>query len=326
MHTGCLLIALATVGVETGWQPLDRGGLEYIIQIEPSLLDALRSGEAITSEIPPAVEGVRRYRIVVGRDPVPRVGANRSPLPAGPAPDPPQASTGNRPAAAAEPARYPGMESAPLVQAEHTGDPSIAPALPPPPAEDERPQIDPRLPAPPDSQFEDHTHKADGTHKTDQQPSVTLPGNHDRPPASERPSAGVAFPDLPRGGVPLSGETAPVGERQATPPAFTRPGRPDGPPPQHDAGTAPAGKKPDPHMKKPAHQAEHVPPKASPAEPIAETPDRRAADSASPATASKPWMPLFFTLIALFASIGGNVYLGWIAWDSRQHYRQIAQR
>ncbi len=42
-----LVVCLATVvvGIDAGWQPLDGGGVEYLIQIEPQLLDALRSGE-----------------------------------------------------------------------------------------------------------------------------------------------------------------------------------------------------------------------------------------------------------------------------------------
>jgi hypothetical protein len=34
-----------------------------------------------------------------------------------------------------------------------------------------------------------------------------------------------------------------------------------------------------------------------------------------------PWLPLTFTLLGLFASVGANVYLGWIAWDFRRRWR-----
>ena len=66
MTTLTMLIGLATLGVETGWQPVGDGDLEYIIQIEPPLLDALQSGQSITSEIPADLRGVRRYKIIVG--------------------------------------------------------------------------------------------------------------------------------------------------------------------------------------------------------------------------------------------------------------------
>ena len=40
-----------------------------------------------------------------------------------------------------------------------------------------------------------------------------------------------------------------------------------------------------------------------------------------PEQPARPWLPLSFALFGLFASLGANVFLGWIAWDSRQRYR-----
>jgi hypothetical protein len=73
MHA-VMLLAAAALGIDYGWQPRDEGGLEYLIQIEPELLDALRAGEAIRSDLPPALRHVRSYRITVGRGELPRVG------------------------------------------------------------------------------------------------------------------------------------------------------------------------------------------------------------------------------------------------------------
>ena len=85
MIANALVIIAAVYGVDVGWQPTGDGQLEYIIQIEPQLLEAMREGQAITSEIPPEVRGVRRYRIVVGNDELPRIGlapdAAQVPLP-----------------------------------------------------------------------------------------------------------------------------------------------------------------------------------------------------------------------------------------------------
>jgi hypothetical protein len=72
-----LVVCLATVvvGIDAGWQPLDDGGIEYLIQIEPQLLDALRSGETadlLRSEIPSHVRDVRAFRISVGNGELPR--------------------------------------------------------------------------------------------------------------------------------------------------------------------------------------------------------------------------------------------------------------
>lgn len=68
-----VLVSLAVIGVDYGWQPLPDGQLEYIVQIEPSLLDELENGEEIVSEILPEARGVRRFRIRVGTGDVPRI-------------------------------------------------------------------------------------------------------------------------------------------------------------------------------------------------------------------------------------------------------------
>ncbi len=74
MNAMILLLASATLGVDVGWQPLAGGGFEYIIQISPDDLEALKGGQDIVSEIPPELVGVKRYRITVGTGPVPRIG------------------------------------------------------------------------------------------------------------------------------------------------------------------------------------------------------------------------------------------------------------
>jgi hypothetical protein len=40
----------------------------------------------------------------------------------------------------------------------------------------------------------------------------------------------------------------------------------------------------------------------------------------------KPWTPLIATVVALFGSLGLNVYMGWITWDTRTRYRQLVDR
>lgn len=37
----------------------------------------------------------------------------------------------------------------------------------------------------------------------------------------------------------------------------------------------------------------------------------------------RPWWPLTAALMALFASLGGNLFLGWIGWDARRRYRSL---
>lgn len=74
MYSLIVLLATTGVSVDYGWQPNPQGEVEYIIQIEPELLQALANGDEITSRIDPRVEGVRRFRIRVGSEAPPRIG------------------------------------------------------------------------------------------------------------------------------------------------------------------------------------------------------------------------------------------------------------
>ena len=65
-------IAAVLLGIDVGWQPLPEGGLLYMIQIEPYLLEVLKSGEPIQSGVPSYVKDVRAYRIMVGTAELPR--------------------------------------------------------------------------------------------------------------------------------------------------------------------------------------------------------------------------------------------------------------
>jgi hypothetical protein len=79
-----VLLLTAALGPDVGWQPLPDGGFEYVIQFDGQMLDVLRSGQDFTSDIPPDLRGVRRYRITVGSGEVPRTGTPPPPLnPAG---------------------------------------------------------------------------------------------------------------------------------------------------------------------------------------------------------------------------------------------------
>ncbi len=171
MYAFMLCVAAAAVGIDYGWERRTEGGVEYIIQLDPQTLDAMRAGEPIGSDIRPEAGEVRSFRIVVGAKPLPR----------------------------------------------------------------ETP------------------------------PKTTAPKTPDR--KESQPTAPHALPPDP-GGKPLS-------ERPAI---FVEP-----------QDTAAAGK-PQPN---PAPEAQ----------------------SEKPAT---PWLPLTFTLFGLFASLGANVYLGWIVRDCRQ--------
>ncbi|MEM9186104.1 MAG: hypothetical protein AAGB00_06350 [Planctomycetota bacterium] len=64
------LLAFAATGVTYDWQPAGdgSGGVEYIVQVEPELIEAARSGqlEAIESNVPAGIGPIRRIRVVLG--------------------------------------------------------------------------------------------------------------------------------------------------------------------------------------------------------------------------------------------------------------------
>jgi hypothetical protein len=76
MDAATLLLAVVIAGVNFGWQPTSDGsaGYEYVVQVEPELVDVMQRGESvpIESNIPPDVTPIRKVRIVVGRGDLPR--------------------------------------------------------------------------------------------------------------------------------------------------------------------------------------------------------------------------------------------------------------
>jgi len=72
MNCMMIFMAAATLGIDVGWQRQQDGELEYIIQIEPQLVESLKEGQTLTSGIRPALRGIRRYRIVIGTGKLPQ--------------------------------------------------------------------------------------------------------------------------------------------------------------------------------------------------------------------------------------------------------------
>jgi hypothetical protein len=64
---------------------------------------------------------------------------------------------------------------------------------------------------------------------------------------------------------------------------------------------------------------------ASPEVSRIEKPQEAAARSSEPeeAAASRPWLPLLLALCALFASLGGNLFLGWTTVEARRRLRRL---
>ena len=73
MFAQVLWFSTVIVGINVGWQPLPEGGMEYIIQLDPQTLEALKAGKPIQSDIPPSAGDVRSYKILLGSDKLPRI-------------------------------------------------------------------------------------------------------------------------------------------------------------------------------------------------------------------------------------------------------------
>jgi hypothetical protein len=217
MYGNIACIAAAVLGIDVGWQPLPDGGLEYIIQIEPDMLEAIASGEPIRSDLPSYVRDVRAYQIVVGTGELPRE------LP------PEQIDS-------------PGWEEA------GSGQPASDRLLP--------------------------------------------------PPAS------------PSGMPNLSAELPPLRQPGAQPPAYPE-----------------LFQEAEDSQQIDAQQTTYVePPASAPGDqPMSPSEQRPALEQSQSRAPSKPWAPLIVALLTLCGSLAGNVYLGWITWDTRSRYRAMLQ-
>ncbi len=74
MFAHVLCFCTAVVGINVGWQPLQEGGMEYIIQLDPQSLEALKAGEPIQSDILPGAGDVRSFRFYLGTEKPQRIG------------------------------------------------------------------------------------------------------------------------------------------------------------------------------------------------------------------------------------------------------------
>jgi len=217
MNAAVIILATAVVGVDTGWTTLADGGLEYVIQIEPQLLESLRNGEDIASDIPAPFRGARRYRITVGKGPLP--GQDR--LPPRPKIEEP----------VKEPARDdPKLDDRPKKEAFSFGEPTV-----------ERPSW--------------------------ANPPAPFTAPKEAQPVAER--VGFVEPSVGEVKKPVA-KSAPTVELPKLEPPRDQPAKSDPP--------------------------------------------------------SKPWLPLMLVTLVLFASLGGNAYLGWMFAGTRGRYRSLLNR
>lgn len=281
--TGLLVcLSAAALGVDFGWQPIAGGGIEYVIQIEPQMLEALKQGEDLSSALPAGARNIRRYRIVVGDGRLPHHG---EPLPEQPAEKPPE-----KPAEKQPPAKASGDRSSAAGESGTTDDNS---------ATDEAAAnwtMPLASPYPPDYE----------------RAGIPLPGPVLKPaliagPALEAP----ALQGDPK--APAAGDVAQADEQPAALES-------------HRAGKPAVAES---HATEPA--ASHSSVKASRDDPPAGNKEHAADGGETPSAsdavqASVEPPPSSTTLVGLFASLGGNVFLLWVASGQRSRYRALLRR
>lgn len=69
-----ILLGGLLLGADDGWQPLPDGeGMEYLIQLSPQDIEAMKTGEPWRTNIPSSVENVRAYRVTIGNERLERI-------------------------------------------------------------------------------------------------------------------------------------------------------------------------------------------------------------------------------------------------------------
>lgn len=246
--TGIIVcLSTALMGVDFGWQPVAGGGIEYIIQIEPNMLERLKDGQDVFSDLPPRARNIRGYRITVGTARLPHHG------------QPPPLDTD-------EPDKTP-----PLVRPDAGLPTHVAPG--------EASIVDGPLPGP-----------------------VLAPALAFDPPTTDRkrPSSEPTPLAQPHSAKRL--QTQPPGfDQEATKPVAHQVGAPPGKTKaQGKPGTkAKSDSKARPAVAQPAH----------------DVPDEKATQPTRPS----------ITVLGLFASLGGNAFLLWVAAGQRSRYRALAR-
>jgi len=300
-----ILLAAAVVGVDYGWQPRAGGGFEYIIQIEPEMLDSLSNGEDIVSDLPPYLRGVRSYRITVGSGEVPRLGTPPLATPERDTPATSSQADTNQPATPPtfevvdDPAETPRLEftPGPVVdrgqwQPRHDEDKSLPSTtlgtadVTSSPLEPEtgpsEPSVPLKFPSPP-------SHDPPGERLPLSGPSLELPATD-------------AMIDSPKGDVAVADEPPHL-------PLVTN---------RADISTEPTNFEEDITSNRTAAKVS-----------IRDEASNQATDVASDAPPQKEkalWWPLALCLLGLCLSLGGNVYLGWLTVAFRNRYRNVARR
>lgn len=291
--TAILVTARLAQAVQFGWQPLPDGGIEYQIQVEPELLDSFRK-DGFTSDLPENLQrNLRRIRITVGNAKLPNEGDVNGPKQMAsvkvPSPSTTEPTTSDV-----------GKNNFAQQPAANNSAPPLLSANQPPstPADASTPSGTLDLPPPPTT--DEQPAKAAESPIASTPPAATFP--------TEPPPAAAPAVETPRplSSLPFfqSGQISKINDNAASKSATSMPRLNENDCPPTDSRTF----------------ASDMAIAAKPA--VLETPVGGNPSSSFPAP-PKPWLPLMGALLALFASLGANVYLAWIHQGVRMKYRTL---
>jgi hypothetical protein len=134
------------------------------------------------------------------------------------------------------------------------------------------------------------------------------------PPAEAATPAAINFPDPPD-----SGQRYPWGEKTSRPAPFGNGSVPSG---ASEPQPSSSGTRSD-ELARHVDQDNSLPATTDQAKTAINDIEGPGAARAADVAPEKAWLPLMLAVCALFVSIGGNVYLGWVAWDARQAYHAL---
>ena len=304
----CLAIATSMGAVEAGWQPLDGGGLEYIVRVDPQSEKELATG--LSHEIEADASDIRRVLVFIGQAQLPRIHA-----------------TGAAKKSAARDPKVAIQVSAKSVDQLRTEGVLIE--------------------VPEDQRNAGRIEISVGDKRQDEPtPSAASKGEGAGTPAknpfekknpfdkSNEPSGA----DVSRNksdnntGPELKGQNAPFPPNDSEPPAKesakTQSDTNVGKPRPSWLGGSEAKKAAEVQTASHAqgNQSKGAQFEASPSDPEARPESNVSIAERDAEEPSRPWLPLTAALLALFASLGGNLYLAWLNHDSRTRYRRLLNR
>jgi len=292
------LLAVAAFGIDVGWEPLETGGVVYIIQIEPDQLDRLKSYDDLLSDMPKDLD-VRQVKVTIGTGKLPR-------------------------SSNVQTAAKPALEKPTLI-AEGSIPARKSNGGKPTAADD---AAGPQLIAPTKTPAEKKLAKSEATpEKTttlrpiDDGYTSRDPKPRDEEDLNSTPTRIEPATRAPRDDLFATPPSRPLSSRQLEEPRET-------PRPQPSRFREPAPSLPaDRYTSEPEEDYEAAKPALPSSFRTADNSARLAsADDRDSRGSDAAWGPVVAIFFFLLLSMGANMWLAWIAWEARQRYQVLLDK